>query len=135
MSVKTEGQKVSIEIKSHSAEAKKLIEESLGSLRDSLSQKDLTLTSLSVVSHGSNSADGNFQPDANANRQNFDLSGQQFADQRSSQQWNQSEQSSGQQRLFEDESSRSNLMRMRPSAAARSNVSSTGSSQRLDMIA
>ena len=132
MSVKTEGQMVSIQIRAQDGEAKKIIEESLGSLRDHLSAKDLTLSSISVVTPGSNSADGNFQADNSAQRQNFDqAASQQFADQRSNQQWSQSEQNSGQQRYFEDEAPRSNLVRVRPNVAAKS---ATGSA-RLDMIA
>lgn len=49
MSVKAQGQQVSIQIKAASGEAKRIIEESLGSLKESLSHQNLSLSQVDVV--------------------------------------------------------------------------------------
>jgi len=49
MSVRTQGQNVSIQIRAENNEAKKIIEDSLGALRDHLSQQNLSLAHIDVV--------------------------------------------------------------------------------------
>lgn len=49
MNVKSQGQQVSVQIKTHDLEAKKIIEESLGRLKESLSVQNLNLSKVDVV--------------------------------------------------------------------------------------
>ncbi len=49
MNVKSRGNEVSIQIKTHDLEAKKIIEESIGRLKDSLSMQNLSLSKVDVV--------------------------------------------------------------------------------------
>jgi flagellar hook-length control protein FliK len=73
MSVKTQGQHVSIEIKAQNSESKKIIEASLASLKDSLGQQNLTLARIDIVNapaHAQNAADQGMQMDMSQFRQN-----------------------------------------------------------------
>jgi flagellar hook-length control protein FliK len=126
MSVRTQGNAVSIQIKAQDGEAKKIIEESLGSLRDSLSQQNLTLGRVDVVTQSPQAQnDQGMQMDMNQQqfRQNHDQSG-----------FNNQEQNARQDRFFEDQAKPVNLNAGR--AAQMSAVRSrAGSANGLDMIA
>jgi flagellar hook-length control protein FliK len=60
MSVRTSGRTVSLEIKAQDPEAKKIIEESIESLRDSLSQKSLDLAKVDIVAQPQRSGESEF---------------------------------------------------------------------------
>ncbi len=60
MSVKTNGRTVSLEIKAQDPEAKKIIEESIESLRDSLSQKSLDLAKVDIVAQPQRGGESDF---------------------------------------------------------------------------
>jgi|GEM_PF-2310645 len=128
MSVKTQGRNVSIQIKTHDGEAKKIIEESLASLKDSLSQQNLSLSRIDVVTQPqAPQADSGLQPDLSQFQGQF----------RQSHDHPGSEAGARQDRHFEDEPKTVNLNRthrlaQRSSGMARS--SGTGSA-RLDLIA
>lgn len=82
MSVRTQGQNVSVQIKAENNEAKKIIEDSLSSLREHLSQQNLSLARIDVVTQTTATtspdqtqmqfdSNQNFnQSSANADRQN-----------------------------------------------------------------
>jgi flagellar hook-length control protein FliK len=82
MSVRTQGQNVSVQIKAENNEAKKIIEDSLSTLREHLSQQNLSLARIDVVTQTTATANldqtqmqfdsnQNFnQSSANADRQN-----------------------------------------------------------------
>ena len=127
MSVKTQGQQVSIEIKAQNSESKKIIEASLASLKDSLGQQNLTLARIDIVNapaHAQNAADQGMQMDMSQFRQN---SGQGSG--------NGSErgfdQGSGRQDLsYEDMSAPVNL-----NTARRAGMNARSAGQGLDLIA
>ena len=129
MSVRTEGQQVSIQIQAHNGESKKIIEDSLSALKDNLLQQNLTLSKVDVVvaPHSpSGSNDAGMQPDMSSSRQNHDQSGQQFSNQGSGRE-------SRQDRLFEEEGRRSNMSVGRnPSFMS---AKATNNTQGLDLIA
>lgn len=56
MSVRTQGQQVSVQIKAQNSEAKKIIEDSLSSLREHLSAQNLSLASVDVVTQPSSAS-------------------------------------------------------------------------------
>ena len=103
MSVKTEGRLVSIQIKAEEGESKRVIEDSLGSLKNSLADQNLTLSKVEVVSIPQGNSDSGMQFDMSSSRQNHD----------SSQFFNQSgdQGNTRQERLFEEEARRSNVNR------------------------
>jgi len=73
MSVRTQGQNVAIEIKAQNGESKKIIEESLASLKESLANQNLSLARVDVVSqptHAQSAADQGTQFDMSQFRQN-----------------------------------------------------------------
>ena len=70
MSVRTQGQNVSIQIRAENNEAKKIIEDSLGALREHLSQQNLSLARIDVVTQttsASNLEQTQMQFDSNQN--------------------------------------------------------------------
>lgn len=125
MSVRTQGNSVSIQIKAQDGEAKKIIEESLGSLRDSLSSQNMTLGRVDIVTqpHQAASHDAGMQLDMGQFRQNND---QAFGSEQNSQQ------NARQDRHFEDSGKPVNLNVSRAANAMRARSAGSGS---LDMIA
>lgn len=125
MSVKTSGDKVAVQIKAQDHEAKKIIEDSLGRLKDSLSDQNLTLHKVDVVTQpsASQASDGSFQMDFGPQSQgNFG---------RNDSQHSQDSSSNGRQEFHYDERPvSSNLKSINPSWARRS-----GGAGGLDLIA
>jgi len=126
MSVKTQGRNVSIQIKAHDGEAKKIIEESLASLKDSLSQQNLSLSRIDVVTQPQAAQpDSGLQPDLSQFqgqfRQGHDHPG--------------SEAGARQDRHFEDESKTVNLNRTHRLAQRSVRRAGGTGSARLDLIA
>jgi flagellar hook-length control protein FliK len=123
MSVKTQGQNVAIDIKAHSVEAKKIIEESLGSLRASLSEQNLNLSRVDVVTstNQAQAGDQGLQMDLSNQRQS---SGQENASRFSDQQSN-----ARQERLYQESQAPRNL------DIARANRVNRSGADGLDMIA
>ena len=70
MSVKTSGQNVAIQIKAHAPEAKRILEESIGRLKDSLSTQNLNLSSVDIVAQpqSSQSTDPGMRMDLGQNQ-------------------------------------------------------------------
>jgi len=62
MNVKANGKQVSIQIKTHDLEAKKIIEESLGRLKESLSNQNLNLAKVDVVTQANPASSDFGQP-------------------------------------------------------------------------
>lgn len=123
MSVKTQGQQVTIEIKAQNNESKKIIEESLASLKDSLAGQSLTLARVDVVSvatHSQAAADQGTQFDMSQFRQN---SGQQNSGR-------EFEQGSNQKPYYEELNGPVNL-----SSVRRPNQGAREARQGLDLIA
>lgn len=85
MSVRTQGQNVSVQIKAENNEAKKIIEDSLSSLREHLAGQNLSLARIDVVTQPTATPDQSAmqfdsnqnQSSANADRQNTQDGGQQ----------------------------------------------------------
>lgn len=125
MSVKTQGQNVAIDIRAHSAEAKKIIEESIGSLRASLSDQNLNLSRIDVVSstNQAQAGDKGLQMDLGSQRQG---SGQENASRFADQQ-----QAARQEQLYREPQTPINLNRAREASAQ---IGRSGL-QGLDMIA
>jgi flagellar hook-length control protein FliK len=73
MNVKSRGNEVSIQIKTHDLEAKKIIEESIGRLKESLSVQNLSLSKMDVVTQPSSmqGADQFMQMDFNQGQNSF----------------------------------------------------------------
>ena len=73
LSVKTQGNQVSIQIKAHGSEAKRIIEESLGSLKDNFAKQNLTLSQIDVVTapNPTQTQDQGMSMNFNDSRQNF----------------------------------------------------------------
>ncbi len=125
MSVKTSGDKVAVQIKAQDNEAKKIIEDSLGRLKDSLSSQNLTLQKVDVVTQPSmsQSSDAGFQMDFGPQSQgNFGRN--------DSQQYRDSSSNSRQEFLYDERPVSSNLKSINPSWTRRS-----GGSGGLDLIA
>jgi flagellar hook-length control protein FliK len=125
MSVRTQGQSVSIQIQAHEGQAKKIIEASLSALKDSLAAQNLTLANVEIVTptnSSSHSHDMNMQSDANSSRQNHDSNFN-----------SNSEQNSRQDRLFEAEQRQGNLNTVRNVSFGR--PASAASSTGLDLMA
>jgi hypothetical protein len=70
MSVKTSGQNVAIQIKTHAPEAKRILEESIGRLKDSLSTQNLNLSSVDIMAQpqSSQSPDPGMRMDLSQNQ-------------------------------------------------------------------
>jgi flagellar hook-length control protein FliK len=125
MSVKTSGDKVAVQIKAQDHEAKKIIEDSIGRLKDSLSSQNLTLHKVDVVTQPSagQGADGGFQMDFGAQSQgNFSRN--------DSQQYRDSSSNGRQEFLYDERPVSSNLKSINPAWARR-----PGGSGGLDLIA
>jgi flagellar hook-length control protein FliK len=123
MSVKSQGQQVSIEIKTQNGESKKIIEESLASLKDSLAQQNLTLARVDVVTGPSSmtsAADQGMQMDMSQFRQNSGQNSERGFDQGNR----------GQDRLYEEMNAPVNLNTVR-----RASQASARGGQGLDLIA
>lgn len=124
MSVRTQGQNVTVQIKAENNEAKKIIEDSLGALREHLSQQNLSLAKIEVVT----------QP---AMTSNLDQNQMQFD---SNQNFNQSFMNQGDRNHSQDGSQGSNrdfyrdepILSAQPAQIMRSK---TSESTRLDLIA
>jgi flagellar hook-length control protein FliK len=129
MKVRTEGSQVHLEVKAQNGESKAIIEQSLSTLRESLAEQGLTLGRVDVVSQPTNtqqsSLDGNQQFDQSMARQNLDSNAGQSSP---------GDRGSRQERSFEDEGSRSNLVRLGAMAAAQRSARPS-SIQGLDLIA
>ena len=128
MNVRTQGQQVSLQIKATDGESKKILEDSISSLRDSLSQQNLSLSKVEVVSSPAASfatpdQNPNLMSDSGAQRQGFGSQSGGFSG-------NGSERESGQERRFEESVAGGNLNLSRSSLSAR-NRSVSG----LDLIA
>jgi hypothetical protein len=123
MHVKSQGNQVSIEIKAASGESRKIIEESIASLKDSLAQQNLTLARVDIVNAPtqlSSAADQGMQMDMSQFRQN---SGQNSSERGF-------DQGTRQERPYDDMSAPVNLNTVRRSAQA-----SARGGQGLDLIA
>jgi flagellar hook-length control protein FliK len=125
MNVKTQGHQVAIQIKAHDGESKKIIEESLGALRDSLSKQNLSLSQVEVVTQPqASSGDQTAQMDTSGQRQNFGQDGSSgYRDENRNQ-------NGRQERLYEDNLAQGSLSMGRISRPIRS-----GGTQGLDLIA
>ena len=124
MNVKTQGQQVAIQIKAQDGTSKKIIEESLGALRDSLSKQSLTLSQVEVVTQPQSMAsDQSPQMDQSGQRQDFGQSSQGFRNENQNQ-------GGRQERLYEEPRTASNLNISRMGRPAR-----VSSDQGLDLIA
>lgn len=128
MNVRTQGQQVLLQIKATDGESRKILEESLSSLRDSLSQQNLSLSKVEVVSVPTTSfaapdTNSNLMSDSGAQRQDFGGQGGGFSG-------NGAERESGQERRFEESVAGGNLNLSRSSRAVRSRSASG-----LDLIA
>jgi flagellar hook-length control protein FliK len=125
MSVKTSGDKVAVQIKAQDHEAKKIIEDSIGRLKDSLSSQNLTLHKVDVVTQPSagQASDGGFQMDFGTQSQgNFSRN--------DSQQYRDSSSNGRQEFLYDERPVSSNLKSINPAWARR-----PGGSGGLDLIA
>ena len=73
MNVKSRGNEVSIQIKTHDLEAKKIIEDSIGSLKESLSVQNLSLSKMDVINQSSSmhGSEQSMQMDFNQNQNLF----------------------------------------------------------------
>jgi flagellar hook-length control protein FliK len=124
MNVRTRGKEVAIEIKAADKESKKILEDSISSLRDSLSQQNLSLSRVEVLNvPTTQNPDTSAQLDPGAGRQ--DLGGGM-----SGQSGREGERGDRQERLFEEAPQSLNL---KPSLAGRS-IRSNGRTG-LDLIA
>ncbi len=128
MNVRTQGQQVSLQIKATDGESKKILEDSLSALRESLSQQNLSLAKVEVVSSSAQSfatpdQNPNQMSDSGAQRQGFGGQGGGFSG-------NGSERESGQERRFEESVAGGNLNLSRAGRSVR-NRSASG----LDLIA
>ena len=123
MSVKTQGNQVAIQIRAQSGEAKRIIEESLGSLKDSFAKQNLNLAQVDVVTAPTQSQtqEQGMQMDFAGSRQNFGQDGRDFS---------QGGQNARQDRLYEDAFTSSNL-----NTAQAARVSRYSANQGLDLIA
>ena len=123
MSVKTMGNQVSIQIRAQDGEAKRIIEESLGSLKDSFAKQNLNLAQVDVVTSppATQTQDQGMQMDFANSRQSFGQESRDFSQ----------GQSGRQDRLYEDGFNSSNLN----TAAPARNRYASASSQGLDLIA
>ncbi|NDG84989.1 MAG: flagellar hook-length control protein FliK [Proteobacteria bacterium] len=124
MNVKTNGQRVTLEIKAQDHESKRIIEESLGRLKDSLASQSLDLGKVEVVAQAApgQSADSGIQMDLGQHNRGFQngQAGQESGFQRE-----------GRQEFLFDEAPRSgNLESMRANRSIRSSGPGT-----LDLIA
>jgi flagellar hook-length control protein FliK len=124
MSVRTQGQNVTVQIKAESNEAKKIIEDSLGALREHLSQQNLSLAKIDVVTQptmASNLDQTQMQFDSNQNfNQSFMNQGERNGSQDGSQGSN--------REFYRDEP----ILSAQPAKMMRSK---TAESTRLDLIA
>lgn len=124
MNVRTQGQQVAIQIKAKEGESKKIIEESLSALKESLSQQNLTLSKVEVSS-ASLTQSQDFGPtlDSGAQRQGFGGQPGGFSG-------SERDQGTGQERRFEEPARMGNLNGSRQGRPSRA-VGSSG----LDLIA
>ncbi len=128
MNVRTQGQQVSLQIKATDGESKKILEDSISALRDSLSQQNLSLSKVEVVSSPAASfaapdQNPNLMSDSGAQRQGFGGQSGGFSG-------NGAERESGQEGRFEESVAGGNLNLSRSSRTVR-NRSASG----LDLIA
>jgi flagellar hook-length control protein FliK len=124
MNVKSRGNEVSIQIKTHDLEAKKIIEESIGRLKESLSVQNLSLSKMDVVSQspGMQSADQSMQMDFNQGQTPFGRG--------DSQGWNDSGRGTRQEFLYDEVPVSATLKSMGAARSAR-----TSGAGNLDLIA
>ncbi|MBU6154118.1 MAG: flagellar hook-length control protein FliK [Bdellovibrionales bacterium] len=124
MNVKSRGNEVSIQIKTHDLEAKKIIEESIGRLKESLTVQNLNLSSMDVVTQTvpTQSADQSTQMDFNQNQNAFGRG--------DSQGWNETGRGTGQEFLYDEGPAPVKLQSRAPSRSGRGLGAGT-----LDLIA
>jgi flagellar hook-length control protein FliK len=124
MNVKSRGNEVSIQIKTHDLEAKKIIEESIGRLKESLSVQNLSLSKMDVVTQpsGMQSADQFMQMDFNQGQNQFGRG--------DSQSWNDSGRGTRQEFLYDEVPVSATLKSMSAARAGR-----TSGAGNLDLIA
>jgi len=128
MNVRTQGQQVSLQIKATDGESKKILEDSLSALRDSLSQQNLSLSKVEVVSGPAASfatpdQNPNLMSDSGSQRHDFGGQGGGFSG-------SGSDRDSGQERRFDESVAGGNLNQSRAGRSVR-NRSASG----LDLIA